>query len=257
MTTFETFTPSANGTQEGPVRTHLLPDHAAPPPETMVLPSGHQVQIDPADATRARPYRWRFNKGIGVTAEVDGKQVLLHRWLLGLTDPDQVVAFEDDNKLNVTRGNMHIVDRRQSARKAAALPRTRGAPLVESALLDVPPTASPAPSTVAPSPAATLTSAETRLAGALIADLQVRAYRVTTLNVEFEDGSGLGQLAVDLADPHAFVLSGELEVRVRNALTAAIYRTVEPYTPIQLARPEDTTNEDTQHEQGDPQQPTV
>ena len=81
-----------------------------------VIKFGHNdsVWLDSAeDYQRVLPHIWRWTPQ-GVTTTIDGKPILLHRYILNVS-PDLHVVFLDSNRRNCRRGNLFVVDRGYAA----------------------------------------------------------------------------------------------------------------------------------------------
>lgn len=78
-----------------------------------VVPVGasHFATIDDADLPLVAPYRWcakpRRNT-VYAQATVDGRQVFMHRFLLGLKPGDPMVDHRDRDGLNNRRSNLRL-----------------------------------------------------------------------------------------------------------------------------------------------------
>ena len=74
------------------------------------------AEIDPADAERVLPYRWRFGAYDHVMADDGGSLICLQRLILGLAPGDGLQADHIDlNPLNNRRSNLRIVTPAQNA----------------------------------------------------------------------------------------------------------------------------------------------
>lgn len=80
------------------------------------------AQVDADDWERVSRYRWkatRRRKRLYVRGKVDGRDVLLHRFIMG--DPaGMCVDHRDNDGLNNTRLNLRICTREQNTKFAAA-----------------------------------------------------------------------------------------------------------------------------------------
>lgn len=74
--------------------------------------------IDDEDWERVSPYNWRplrIGQACYAVANVNGPQVLLHRFILNVAPWTFEVDHKDHNGLNCTRSNMRLVTRSQNA----------------------------------------------------------------------------------------------------------------------------------------------
>lgn len=73
--------------------------------------------VDEKDAPLVLPHRWTLQRGRKpgypsyARAFIDGASVLLHRYLLGLTDPKVETDHENRNGLDNRRANLRVTDR--------------------------------------------------------------------------------------------------------------------------------------------------
>lgn len=67
--------------------------------------AGKYATVSPDDFPRASRHSWYYKEGYAV-AKINRKEVRMHRFILGTTDPDIVVDHIDRNRLNNTRENL-------------------------------------------------------------------------------------------------------------------------------------------------------
>jgi hypothetical protein len=89
--------------------------------KTIPLTQGYIAQIDDEDFTRVSQFKWsvHFDKNKVYARRqfcVDGtlKQILLHRFILDITDPEQGIDHEDRDGLNCQKYNLRPATRTQN-----------------------------------------------------------------------------------------------------------------------------------------------
>jgi hypothetical protein len=85
--------------------------------KTIDVGEGQSVIVDEIDYERISKYKWcaRFFGDWIVAGQVDTKQVLIHRFILGVTDPRVEVDHKNHDRLDCRRDNLRIATRRQNA----------------------------------------------------------------------------------------------------------------------------------------------
>lgn len=84
---------------------------------TVPLTRGFSAIVDAEDAELVGKSNWYAHvtpQGVYAAGEVDGKLVLMHRWLLGLTRHCPMVDHRDGDGLNNRRSNMRLATREQN-----------------------------------------------------------------------------------------------------------------------------------------------
>lgn len=93
---------------------------------------GHVALVDPEDAERVRAYRWTYwrdQRGYEYAQRVvkkNGKQrqILMHRFILDITDRHVLVDHEDHNGLNNRRSNIRVADHKRNQYNRGSNPGT-------------------------------------------------------------------------------------------------------------------------------------
>lgn len=81
------------------------------------------AQVDDADFDWLNQYNWCAHKeesGWYAVGKVDGKLVRMHRFILGITDPDILVDHTDHNGLNCQRNNIRSATHTQNCTNRTA-----------------------------------------------------------------------------------------------------------------------------------------
>lgn len=84
------------------------------------LTKGAYALIDTEDFDRVSQYGWCLSDGfktqdyVRAFANIKGKIVKLHRFILGITDPCIIIDHIDHNPLNNTKANLRIVTRSEN-----------------------------------------------------------------------------------------------------------------------------------------------
>lgn len=76
--------------------------------------AGKFATVDPADYELVMRHSWHYRNGYAIT-QIGGKEVRMHRLIMGITDPDIVVDHKDQNRLNNTRQNLRCFNLVQNA----------------------------------------------------------------------------------------------------------------------------------------------
>jgi hypothetical protein len=85
------------------------------------LPGGHAAVVSDADVPRLSQHRWRAVRRQHLeyaVALIDGHQVLMHRFVLDVTDPRVFVDHIDYDGLNNARENLRLVRPKENVRRA-------------------------------------------------------------------------------------------------------------------------------------------
>ena len=90
---------------------------------TFITSNGIEFIVDEEDAERVADYSWYINNYGYVRGWVNGKDVTLHRFILGLLDSEGkalVVDHINHDKLNNTKGNLRVCTNQQNLRNTNA-----------------------------------------------------------------------------------------------------------------------------------------
>ena len=74
--------------------------------QKLELSDGTFALVDDKDYHLVSKYKWWYDKGVGVQGWVEGKQVLLHRFLFNETKTTNKIDHRDRNKRNNLRTNL-------------------------------------------------------------------------------------------------------------------------------------------------------
>lgn len=88
----------------------------------------HKVYVDQSDVDLISRYSWCIAKRsdkLYCAARIGGKVILMHRFLLGLSDKDNIVDHKDGNGLNNIRSNIRVCTHSQNLMNRAMGRKTR------------------------------------------------------------------------------------------------------------------------------------
>lgn len=76
--------------------------------------------VDDEDYQKINQYKWwtfksKYNNNFYASAKIDGKDVLMHRYILGLEDPKIQIDHKNRNALDNTRENLRIVSNQENS----------------------------------------------------------------------------------------------------------------------------------------------
>lgn len=78
----------------------------------------YDASIDPEDYDRVAQHTWSVQRKddlLYATATIDSKKISLHRFILGLSDPQVWIDHKDGDGLNCRRRNMRVATRAQNS----------------------------------------------------------------------------------------------------------------------------------------------
>lgn len=82
------------------------------------------VLIDDEDYDIISQFTWKINTSGHVQTIRFGKTILLHRFILNISDPTIIVDHRDRNKLNCQKYNLRQTDHKGNARNRSAIGKT-------------------------------------------------------------------------------------------------------------------------------------
>ncbi len=93
--------------------------------KTILLSGGGSTDIDDEDLPLVSGRSWRLRKDGRADAKINGKRVLIHRWITGANRNEQV-DHKDGNPLNNTRDNLRICSAHDNNLNQVGKPNNRG-----------------------------------------------------------------------------------------------------------------------------------
>lgn len=85
----------------------------------VITKKGEEILIDAEDFEKVKNHSWCISKTGYPVANMNGKVVKLHRYLLGLNNPDIIVDHINRNKLDNRKCNLRICTALENSRNAS------------------------------------------------------------------------------------------------------------------------------------------
>lgn len=88
----------------------------------------HNVLIDDEDFIKIKDHTWyiNFSDKTYAYSYIKGKRVLMHRFIMGVTDPEVKVKHIDVNGLNNQKSNIHIKNKLYEKEPIVSVPSCHG-----------------------------------------------------------------------------------------------------------------------------------
>lgn len=76
--------------------------------------AGRFAMVSPADYASVACHSWYYREGYAL-AKINRTETRMHRFIMGISDPEVIVDHKDRNRLNNTRGNLRAFTLLQNA----------------------------------------------------------------------------------------------------------------------------------------------